>query len=100
MHAHSIPKPPKSGTAIFSQGQFWSAGVITIDEFHCCLTIPEALELGLSERVAIKLGVFPSFPAEVLSARTGRVRLQFVGPVHPEVIERIVLGDFDEVRAA
>lgn len=100
MHLHSIPKPPKSGVAIFSQGQFWSAGIISIDEFHSCLSIPDELELGLRERVAIKFGNFPSFPAEVLSVGGGRVRLQFVGPVHPEVIEGIALGDFVEEMAA
>ncbi|MEP2734746.1 MAG: hypothetical protein ABJP34_00490 [Erythrobacter sp.] len=100
MHTQSIPNPPQRGAAIFAQGQFWSAGIVTIDEFHSCLTIPVELDLGLRERLALKLGNFPSFPAEVLSVREGRVRLQFVGPVHPEVIERIVLGEFDEVLAA
>lgn len=86
MHSRSRSNPLKGGVQLFTQGRFWPTVLMAMNEFEATLTVPDALELTQRERVTLKIGDLPSFPAIVRSRSGDVVQLQFLGCVHPTVI--------------
>jgi hypothetical protein len=91
-HARSI----EGGLHLYTQGQFWPAGIISLDEFQASFLVPDTLELNVQDQVFLKVGGLPSFPAIVQNVAGDKVRLQFLGSIHPSVIEAMELGEFDD----
>ncbi|MEO9492248.1 MAG: hypothetical protein ABJG26_11545, partial [Marinomonas sp.] len=93
MQSRSRTNPLKSGAQLFTQGCFWPIGLVAMDEFEATLLVPDSLELAQRERVTLKLGELPSFPAIVRSLSGDVVQLQFLGAVHPTVIALLETGE-------
>lgn len=93
-----MPKPahqnPFDAQAhVYTQGKFWPVELEALDPFHARLHIDADVELRDYDRIGLKFGTLPSFPALVSAIKGTVVELQFLGPVHPAVIEAVEHGD-------
>ena len=91
--------PLEGGIQLFTQGRFWPIGLVAIDEFEASLLVPDELVLAMRERVTLKIGTLPSFPAVVRSMSEGVVCLIFLGAVHPKVISLLETGKIAGLHA-
>lgn len=78
--------PFASGLSVFAQGQLWPIGLVEFDLFEARILVPDTLSLTRYDRIAIKIGLMPGFPASVQMSDGDLVELEFLGSAHPEVV--------------
>lgn len=74
------------GLQIFAQGRFWPVGLVEISMFQASVLVPDVMAPRQYDRVALKVGDMPSFPALVQSVDGDLVELEFLATAHPEIL--------------
>lgn len=81
------------GAHLYIQGKFWPIGLISLEETCAVLLVPNILEVQIYERVALKIGKFPSFIGEIRNVRSDHINIQFLGPIHSSIISELGFGE-------